>query len=55
MKIQENRVVSIHYRLTKDAGEELDSSAGRDPLYYLHGNNSLIPGLECRELPRRAL
>ncbi len=46
MKIQENRVVSIHYRLTNEAGEELDSSAGRDPLSYLHGTNSLIPGLE---------
>lgn len=46
MKIQEKRVVSIHYRLTNDAGEELDSSTGGDPLAYLHGSNSLIPGLE---------
>jgi FKBP-type peptidyl-prolyl cis-trans isomerase SlyD len=46
VKIQEKRVVSIHYRLTNDAGEELDSSTGGDPLAYLHGSNSLIPGLE---------
>ncbi len=46
MKIQDKRVVSIHYRLTNDAGEELDSSTGGDPLAYLHGSNSLIPGLE---------
>ncbi len=46
MKIQANCVVSIHYRLTNEEGEELDSSAGQDPLSYLHGTNSLIPGLE---------
>jgi FKBP-type peptidyl-prolyl cis-trans isomerase SlyD len=46
VKIQDKRVVSIHYRLTNDAGEELDSSTGGDPLAYLHGSNSLIPGLE---------
>ncbi|MGB5622390.1 MAG: peptidylprolyl isomerase [Gammaproteobacteria bacterium] len=46
MKIQANCVVSIHYKLTNEAGEELDCSAGQDPLSYLHGTNSLIPGLE---------
>ncbi len=46
MKVQANCVVSIHYRLTNESGEELDSSAGQDPLSYLHGTNSLIPGLE---------
>lgn len=46
MKIQANCVVSIHYRLTNEDGEELDTSAGQDPLSYLHGTNSLIPGLE---------
>jgi len=46
VKIQANCVVSIHYRLTNEEGEELDSSAGQDPLSYLHGTNSLIPGLE---------
>jgi len=46
VKIQANCVVSIHYRLTNEDGEELDTSAGQDPLSYLHGTNSLIPGLE---------
>lgn len=53
MKIANNCVVSIHYTLTDDAGETLDSSAGSDPLNYLHGSNGLIPGLE-RELEGRA-
>lgn len=49
MKIAEQCVVSIHYTLTNDRGEELDSSRGADPLTYLHGVGALIPGLE-REL-----
>lgn len=46
MKIAENCVVSIHYRLTDDDGEELDSSAEGEPLVYLHGADNIIPGLE---------
>jgi len=49
MKIAESCVVSIHYTLTNSEGETLDSSAGGDPLSYLHGAGGLIPGLE-REL-----
>lgn len=39
-------VVSIHYELKDDAGNELDSSRGSDPLKYLHGAGNIIPGLE---------
>jgi len=46
MKIAPERVVSIHYTLTNDAGDQLDSSAGGEPLSYLHGSHGLIPGLE---------
>lgn len=46
MKNTENPVVSIHYTLTNKAGEELDSSAGGEPLSYLHGAGNIIPGLE---------
>jgi len=49
MKIDDNCVVSLHYTLTNDHGEQLDSSAGHDPLEYLHGGAGIIPGLE-REL-----
>jgi FKBP-type peptidyl-prolyl cis-trans isomerase SlyD len=44
--IADKHVVSIHYTLTDDDGETLDSSAGRDPLMYLHGASNIIPGLE---------
>ena len=47
MQIAENKVVLIHYTLTNDAGETLDSSVSRgEPLAYLHGHGNIIPGLE---------
>jgi FKBP-type peptidyl-prolyl cis-trans isomerase SlyD len=49
MQIAQDSVVSIHYTLTNDSGETLDSSSGGDPLAYLQGHGNLIPGLE-REL-----
>jgi FKBP-type peptidyl-prolyl cis-trans isomerase SlyD len=45
-KIAAEKVVSIHYTLTNDDGEVLDSSAGGDPLVYLHGAGNIVPGLE---------
>jgi len=52
MKIVKECVVSIHYTLTDQRGEELDSSRGAAPLTYIHGTQGLIPGLE-RELEGR--
>lgn len=46
MQITQDAVVSLHYTLTNDKGETLDSSAGGEPLVYLHGNGNLIAGLE---------
>lgn len=46
MVVAQNKVVQIHYTLTNDSGEVLDSSSGGDPLAYIHGNGNLIPGLE---------
>ena len=44
--VQDKMVVGIHYTLTNDAGEELDTSIGFDPLHYLHGSQNIVPGLE---------
>ncbi|MEQ8861002.1 MAG: peptidylprolyl isomerase [Pseudomonadales bacterium] len=52
MKIANQCVVAIHYTLTDQQGQELDSSRGQEPLTYLHGKQGLIPGLE-RELEGR--
>lgn len=46
MQIEKNTVVTMHYTLKNDDGIELDSSAGGDPLVFLHGHGSLISGLE---------
>ncbi len=46
MKIQDQSVVSIHYTLTIDGGETIDSSRDGDPLTYIH-RGGLIPGLEA--------
>lgn len=54
MKVANHSVVSIHYTLTNNDGEVLDSSEGQAPLTYLHGVGNLIPGLE-KELLDKAV
>jgi FKBP-type peptidyl-prolyl cis-trans isomerase SlyD len=46
MQISKNRVAGIHYTLRDNSGTILDTSDGRDPLYYLHGVGNLIIGME---------
>jgi len=44
--IGDNLVVSMHYKLTDNDGNVLDSSESSEPLAYLHGTGNIIPGLE---------
>lgn len=44
--IGDNLVVSMHYKLTDDDGNILDSSEGGEAMSYLHGAGNIIPGLE---------
>ena len=46
MQVADNMAVSIHYTLTNDDGEVLDSSIGDEVLVYLHGGGNIISGLE---------
>jgi len=46
MQVDKNKVVSIDYTLTGSDGTVIDSSAGQEPLAYLHGAGNIIPGLE---------
>ena len=46
MTITKHHVVTMHYTLTDDDGNKLDSSVGADPLSYIHGLGHIIPGLE---------
>lgn len=45
MKISKDAVVSLEFTLEDDAGTVLDASRGT-PLYYLHGHENIVVGLE---------
>ena len=46
MKIENDKVVSIHYTLTEVGGDLLDASEGQEPLTFLIGHGNIINGLE---------
>ena len=46
MQIATDSAVAIDYTLTDDEGTVIDSSEGRGPLWYLHGHDNIVPGLE---------
>ncbi len=46
MKIENDKVVSLHYRLSEEGGEELENNRDSLPMAYLHGYNNLMPALE---------
>lgn len=46
MEVANKRVVEIEYTLKDNDGNVLDSSEGRDPLAFIQGTQSIIPGLE---------
>jgi FKBP-type peptidyl-prolyl cis-trans isomerase SlyD len=54
MPIADNDVVTFHYTLKGDTDEVIDSSAGGEPLGYLHGHGNIVPGLE-RELTGKSV
>ncbi|UTW04663.1 peptidylprolyl isomerase [Amphritea atlantica] len=46
MQIADKKIVLIHYTLKNIDDEVMDSSEGAEPLAYLHGTGSIVPGLE---------
>lgn len=44
--IAQDKAVAIQYTVKDEAGNQVDSSEGRGPLWYLHGHKNIIPGLE---------
>lgn len=46
MKIADKTVVQMHYTLTSDEGQVIDSSEGREPLQYIQGAHMIVVGLE---------
>lgn len=45
MSITDNKVVQFHYTL-REGDTLIETSAGNDPLAYLHGHSNIIPGLQ---------
>lgn len=45
-KVQNGLVVGIVYKVKLEDGEVVDESEPGDPLYYLHGADNIVPGLE---------
>ena len=39
-------IITFHYELKDDAGKALDSSKGKEPISFLEGSDTIIPGLE---------
>ena len=54
MQVSAQKVVFIHYTLTSEEGEVIDSSEGHAPLAYIHGHGNIIPGLENALLGKAA-
>lgn len=48
MKIEDHKMVKIHYILRDKDNNIIDSSSEGEPLEYMHGIGSLIPGLEVQ-------
>lgn len=46
MAIEQNKVVTMNFKLTDDHGNVLDSTEQGGPFSYLSGNNMVLPKLE---------
>jgi FKBP-type peptidyl-prolyl cis-trans isomerase SlyD len=46
MKIADKKAVAIEFTLKDDKSEVIETSVGKDPLWYLQGMGNLVPGLE---------
>jgi FKBP-type peptidyl-prolyl cis-trans isomerase SlyD len=44
--IQAGFEVTFDYTLTDESGTVIDSSKGKEPMHYIHGQRQIIPGLE---------
>ena len=46
MQIEKDKVVSFHYQLSDDAGNQIEDSREREPLVIMYGHGNIIAGLE---------
>ncbi|MBT3709989.1 MAG: peptidylprolyl isomerase, partial [Gammaproteobacteria bacterium] len=48
------RFYKLDYRLLNPLGEEVDSSAGGNPMAFVEGDGTMVPGLEAAVLGKLA-
>ena len=46
MKVKKNSLVWLHYKISTEAGDEVDASADDAPLQFVCGRGEVIPGFE---------
>jgi FKBP-type peptidyl-prolyl cis-trans isomerase SlyD len=46
MRIDRDKVVTFHYRVSEAGQPTLEDSSDGEPLVYLHGHGAMIPGVE---------
>jgi FKBP-type peptidyl-prolyl cis-trans isomerase SlyD len=46
MKVEKNKVVSLHYVMKNEEGQILQDNQGYMPASYLHGHGNILSGLE---------
>lgn len=54
MKVDNNTVVSFHYRLSESSGDVLEDSHNEQPSLFLVGHDNLLPALEQAFIGREA-
>ena len=54
LEIETNTRVTLNFSLSLETGEEVDSNFGHDPVSFVMGDGSLLPGFERRLLGMRA-
>ena len=53
LEIEPNTRVTLNFSLALETGEEVDSNFGGDPVSFVMGDGSLLPGFERRLLGMR--
>ncbi|MCP5151168.1 MAG: peptidylprolyl isomerase [Ectothiorhodospiraceae bacterium] len=54
MKAERNHVIRFHYTLHDEAGDEIETSRGGEPMAALLGHENVLPGVEAGLLGREA-
>ena len=54
LEIESNTRVTLNFSLSLETGEEVDTNFGSDPVSFVMGDGSLLPGFERRLIGMRA-